>query len=251
MVDVLNWAHQHLERAAHALHRYESTNPYSVKPERRDDGRRYVFTLRVTHEPKAEISLMLSDFLYNARAVLDHLLYAIAAKPYNGRLPLEEARKIQFPICDTPEQFENQKWRLALLPKEVQAEIEGLQAFRDGIDSAFCLYMLRDLTNFAKHRELPILAAEFGAAVLHIPEGSPQPESQTFLTDGAELAEVTFAHPIPPVDMKVELRVQFVPCIRTHEVSEMWSSEHAGRTCLRIEEYLLDTVLHRFQRHIL
>ncbi len=256
VVDKLRWAQQHLEDLTAEVDRFMQGKPYSIVREGREEGRRYVFTLRVRGDPPTRISLILGDFLHNARSALDYLVYAIAATPYDGSFPLEEARKLQFPIVDTPDQFKKQTWRLALLSQEVQTEIERLQVFAAGEDEAFPLLALRDLSNFAKHRELSVVAASYGVGRWVIPRGGPLPitalvrDHSGIPIDGTELAEITFSAPVPSVEMNIEFVAEFLPIALTRDVSEYWSNEAVPWLCVRIMSYIMDILLPRFERFV-
>jgi hypothetical protein len=151
--------------------------------------------------PPPQLPLLVSDVLCSLRPSLDYLVYALAildsGSPQVGT---------QFPICDTPENFANQKNRLTGLSNAHQAAIEGLQPY-PGRQNVRWLAILRDLSNPDKHRHLhttvSIVQGEFALV------GKPRLAYQT-VTHRGEISPVML--PIlqtqPPDEPGAEVNVQ-------------------------------------------
>ena len=105
-------------------------------------------------------SLIYGDAVNNLRVALDRVAYQLALLHTGGKIQAEA--KIQFPICDTLESFNNFKTqRLKEISPVHIAIMERVQGYHT-IDENVCLgmyfhplVMLRELVNIDKHR-LPI-----------------------------------------------------------------------------------------------
>lgn len=114
-------------------------------------------------------SLILGDGLHNLRSSLDALAYALAARN-SGQPTDSHARNIQFPICDSHEEFQKRRdSNLRRLSAAAQAAIEIMQPYHvSEWGGGNPLGLLRDLSNVDKHRRLVIvlLNVDVGHVVL-------------------------------------------------------------------------------------
>ena len=103
-------------------------------------------------------SVILGDTVHNLRSALDHLAYQLASL-HTGE-DIQKPDRIQFPICESIEAFDNAKdrWLREIAPDHV-AIMERFQGHHrvDGGQGPYFhpLSKLRDLSNVDKHR-LPI-----------------------------------------------------------------------------------------------
>src|SRR5690242_9825168 len=74
---------------------------YPIRPERSRDGLEYTFY--VGEVPSIEVdrvATLVGDCLFNLRASLDHIVYALVERRYRGRVPDRVAKRTMFPILD-------------------------------------------------------------------------------------------------------------------------------------------------------
>jgi hypothetical protein len=102
----------------------------------------------------AEFALAVGDAAHNLRAVLDHIVFALAEKP----LTSEEERKLQFPLMSDPEDFaSNGVKQLKGVPQRAVDLIETYQPYRAGQrPENILLAQLQTVDNWDKHRALAI-----------------------------------------------------------------------------------------------
>lgn len=137
----------------------------------------YMFTVQPEEIPQSFAVATGEVLTSNLRPALDYLVYALAwldsGDPQKGT---------QFPICDTPEQFEAKsgRWLKGLNDTHIAA-LRQLQPFEGGDH----FRLLRDLSNPAKHRHLTVLTVShetlyqiIEAVKLEMPSGEfPPPTS--------------------------------------------------------------------------
>lgn len=91
------------------------------------------------------------------------LVLALAEANHGSTLSDEAERQSKFPICDTEARFGDECKRgcLRFVADKPRAEIKGLQPYQRGDEAAARLdplAILRDLSDFDKHRRLPLIA---------------------------------------------------------------------------------------------
>jgi hypothetical protein len=126
----------------------EEPEPYPTTTERDEKRRRYIFRVHPRKETPASLPFLASDFIHNARAALDNLVWALAPAQVRRRNP-------SFPIYDDPIRFlcEARPMLKGMEPKVIEA-IEWCQPYHgdEHIVSAARLLHINHLWNFDKHR---------------------------------------------------------------------------------------------------
>ena len=166
--------------------------------------------------------LIVGDALQNLRSSLDYLVWELVLIANN-----QPSDKNQFPICKSPEAFEEElrRHRLDGVSPEAITEIERLQPYHDGQRwEVNVLYVLNHFCNVNKHRrilltelkgsrpravvsidgithfEIPIGSANHGTAGIHL---IPVVEEQMHMEDKV-LAFIAF-NERPAQDLEVSL----------------------------------------------
>jgi hypothetical protein len=149
---------------------------------------------------------MAADSIHNFRCALDHLVYAIAI--HESTLdPPPNANSLMFPICDTPESFQDEvkKRRLGTISDPVRAAIEPFQPYnRTHPKLPPLLSMLRDFENANKHKLLQLVYAAMSTGEMGF-TGSRLSSGREFeffinsgeIKDGTEVAAFVFDDPAP------------------------------------------------------
>jgi hypothetical protein len=106
----------------------------------------------VGDDPPATLGVIVGEVLYNLRAALDYLVYALAWLDSEAH-----QAHTQFLIEDSPEVFDSKRsWRLKGLSDEHAAAIKRLQPF----DGPNWLRVLRETSNRDKHWALHFVTAQ-------------------------------------------------------------------------------------------
>lgn len=126
------------------------------------------------------VALFIGDVVHNLRCALDHLAFQLALYHRDGSLTLQQEKAVQFPICDSGEEFRRQCDRyLKDIAPEHRTIIKGLQPYHglagrpDSWSGTYIhqLALLRDLSNADKHRMLiPILAVPWSSELISLTE---------------------------------------------------------------------------------
>ena len=126
------------------LNLWTGDKPYGIRRECRLEGKRHVIIVDILKAPPLDRwSLIAADCVGNLRSTLDHLVYALAVRN-TGKNPPPDARKLQFPICDTETSFQGEKKRGRI--NGLSAKAEAVSHHADGWDTrwaAGCLAKAR------------------------------------------------------------------------------------------------------------
>jgi hypothetical protein len=111
-------------------------------------------------EPSPILPLIVGDLVHNLRSAVDHLAWQIVQHGNNSTLTPSKANQVQFPICDTLDQFNSEfkRGRLLGMGQVEETIIRRHQPYRRGTDARLHpLAQLRDLSNEDKHRNILIV----------------------------------------------------------------------------------------------
>lgn len=126
-----------------------------------EDGLKYEFFAKAVPALPANLSLMLGDAYYNARAALDYLVFQLHIRHYQGSVPSNIIRKPAFPIYDQPQQYGPDRWEsIKRLAKRERTIIERLQPYNQRPGRLFGirehLFDISRINNHDKHRQLHV-----------------------------------------------------------------------------------------------
>jgi hypothetical protein len=145
-------AEEHLETLKSEIGEWLDGKPYGVIKKFEPDSGRHSLVLEVRRAANFErFALIAGDCAQNLRCALDHLVYALALESPNGMLA--KPRILQFPLCDTSEDFNSQRRRIAALTQEAQKFIESKQPYNRGhAELPPIMALLNAFNNIDKHR---------------------------------------------------------------------------------------------------
>lgn len=202
-------AQKHAETFERQVRAWIKERPYTLVAHTNTEGTRHSTFLRVKKPHDGmRWSLLAGDAFHNLRSALDHLVYAIAAHQLSAAELAEVSKKLAFPICNTPNDFNSKRHRIASLSVDVRAEIEAMQPYhRPHPELPPPLSVLRDLDDIDKHRSLHVvlnqsIKGHFKNINWTAPPGTGPVIAQVYtgeLKDGAEVAALVT--PIPAPDM--------------------------------------------------
>lgn len=172
-------------------------------------------------EPPIRWAVIAGEVVHQLRSSLDHLICQLALA--NGKPIL---RSHQFPICDSPEKFKTARkaGRMKGLSSSAQSSIEARQPYNTSNDiTGNFLYILREMDDADKHRNLSIVVALANARELIIGDASrprpkedsivieglsPPPEPQKPTEGGTEVLRIRFGAPEPSVQVTGKPTIQ-------------------------------------------
>lgn len=215
----LDWAKQCLQLLKDEVTTYVDANPNTFESKiEQQVGCNVVITttLRINREPPPRIALIFGNFLYNARATLDHLVYQLSAVNTNDTRILNAS---EFPIFNSATLYGKSDrherpdrssglWKIQGVDPSAQAIIERLQPYHCGKGYHFDpFWKLNELCNIDKHRRLHVIQPPVGSGTLRCP-GAKITKSETFFTgpliDGTIISRCWATLPTP--DAHVEMR---------------------------------------------
>jgi hypothetical protein len=178
------WAHdlklararEHFNELQSEVRRWEEGEGYALRVN--EDGHSPFYIARAEILKPVEehpYSLLVGDFLQNARAALDYIASALGDVGAGGVMSERDAAETMFPIVgdvdpwwvsgDSPGVFaERAKRRLPTVPDAARAVIEDLQPYKKGGDlwAYEPLWVLNELARFDRHRFLQLGVARAG-----------------------------------------------------------------------------------------
>lgn len=214
----LGRAEEHLERLEQSVKRWKDSNPYSFPSSLDLQTREKVVYLKLEKPFPEEWSLMAGDVLFNMRAALDHLAFALNVK---GKAPVAlsegEIRSSQFPIYgDKVPSTSKLDSLIGCMDSVARTIIEDLQPYKHTDYREHFLWALSVLNNVDKHRTLHVAATAkrklriTGVRNLHVGHIVSPDE---FLNDGSELARFgVMSAQDPTVDGEVSMEWDMLEC---------------------------------------
>lgn len=214
----------HSNQAAEIWNALDIMHLLAVTLSVRDDG---TGTLEVDQvEPLPEtLELELGEYLYQLRAALDGAVYASAIQD-SDQNPPPKTSSIEFPICESLEEWPRQSRKIALLNDGRRRFIEVNQPFAEPrleaslmvLNSNRCLRFLNELARIDRHRRLHTLIAgvSMDRPLFHVPDGSrletlevrPMSSSEgpaaRFSLAGWQRGMKLFANPLADIDLWLE-----------------------------------------------
>lgn len=160
------WNRARLQQEALANAGHTRAYPLTAKAYR--DGLEYRFYVgEIPSFDSVEVALATGDCLFNLRAALDHIVYALHLRRYRGRIPDDIEERPQFPILTEPppargRSCDTAKWRdIGKLSERQRCTIAWLQPYNGRNDDLFgvrwALAHLARLNNIDKHRHLHVV----------------------------------------------------------------------------------------------
>ena len=238
-----DWAKQYLQSLKDEVAAYvnDEPNTFESKLEQQVGCDAVIaIILRIKLEPPPRVALVLGDFLYNARATLDHLVYYLSVTKTNDPAIV---RTSEFPIFKDYKLYEGGLWKIRAVDPKAQKIIENLQPYHCGKGYNFDpLWKLNELCNIDKHRRLHVIQPPIGDGTIWCP-GATITRTETFfngpLVDGTVIARcwVTLPNPGAHVLMKHYLRDDVI--VNQLEVLPHWVLETAAQITHRIEDDII------------
>ncbi len=157
----IDWAKKHISDLDSIIHSFNDSRPYEVVAKQDPHTRRMEYSLSRVDPVPDSIPLIAGDIFGNLVSILDHLAYQIFIKAN----PSGNGRHIYFPIPrsahNAAEYEAAREGKVKGMPQGAIDAIDAIEPYRGG--KGHELWVLSELNNASKHRELIVVASRFGS----------------------------------------------------------------------------------------
>ncbi|MCO4273828.1 hypothetical protein NG701_05185 [Pseudarthrobacter sp. HLT3-5] len=143
-------AKEHLLQLDDELHMYLDLDPIALVRQIQPDGETSVMAVQVTSQPPVSLSVLVGEIAHQLRSAVDHIACGLVLAA--GNTP---TRRTSFPVCKT------RPIRLAVdggVSSEALTRVDDVQPYQQSEPTAHPLYVLNELWNVDKHRNLHLTA---------------------------------------------------------------------------------------------
>jgi hypothetical protein len=185
----------------------------------------HVLEVWQTEAMPASFALEFGEWLYNARACLDHIMWATSVY-VTGELPPPNEEALQYPIYNSAEAWTRNEYRLKNLAPRHRQMLLQMQPFNSDVDANY-LGTINRLARIDRHRRLTIGTAYLAELhpVIAIPEGarSRLEWGQRVLVDGhAQVARITVSPWADGTEISVNPQIGIDPEVAEWSESAFW-----------------------------
>jgi hypothetical protein len=173
----LRRANEHLEALDREIETFLRRNPYAAVDQFNPESMQSVIWMAVREDPPFRWSAIIGDVVHNLRSMLDHLAWQLVIKAGNkpdpGRTAYPVFHRNPFDPATPNVKSELARWnqRVSGMDDADIALIKTTQPYERG--DAFRdhpLYVLNELSNWDKHRELHLCGSVLQGSTFHIKE---------------------------------------------------------------------------------
>ena len=185
----------------------------------------YVLEVEQTQPMPTAFALEFGEWLYNARACLDYIVWA-ASCSVSGQLPPPDEGTLQYPIYDSWEAWARNEYRLKHLAAHHRQMLLHMQPFNSDLDANY-LGTINRLARIDRHRRLTIGTAYLAEIepVIQVPAGAQTSLEwgQRVLVDGrAQVARITVTPWTQDTEVAVNPRIGIDPEVSEWAASAFW-----------------------------
>lgn len=186
----------------------------------------HILEVEQTIPMPAAFALEFGEWLYNARALLDYIIWATSSF-VTGQLPPPDEGRLQYPVYESPEAWTSNEYRLKHLAPHHRQMLLQMQPFNGDSDANY-LGVINRLARIDRHRRLTIGTAYLAEAqpVIQVPYGvgTSLQWGQRVLVDGrAEVARISVTPWIDGTEVLVNPRIGIDPEVAEWAESAFWS----------------------------
>lgn len=167
----------HKEAAAREWSAFLGEEPYDARLSAIDDNGRFEMWIEQRIPVPPVISIEFGEYLYNLRAALDYLAFAVSVADSKQDPPPGE-ELIQFPIYDTEKSWMTNEYRIESFSDKHRSWVKAVQPFMgDKSPRHYLLPWLNDLARKDRHRQLHVAGAYIAEAapMVDAPNGAAVP----------------------------------------------------------------------------
>lgn len=159
----IEWTKKHIRDLEEVVQSFLATDPYPVIADYNPDNRE--LQCKVTHirDVPTDVAQIAGDALCGMVSILDHLAYRLWRKGGGAG----DGRHVYFPITSKTTLAEHKTARqrkVQGIPAPIIAAMDAIEPYKGG--KGHQLFVLNELNNLSKHRDLIAVGAQFAKAAL-------------------------------------------------------------------------------------
>jgi hypothetical protein len=186
----------------------------------------HILVVEQTKPMPAAFALEFGEWLYNARACLDYIIWATSVF-VSGQIPPPDEGTLQYPVYESVDAWTRNEYRLKHLAPHHRQMLLQMQPFDSDPDANY-LGTVNRLARIDRHRRLTISTAYLAEMepVIQVPAGSRTSLQwgQRVLVDGqAQVARIVVAPWVDGTDVRVNPRIGIDPEVAEWAESASWS----------------------------
>jgi hypothetical protein len=202
-----------------------SDHPYDFRLVNEGDGV-HVLTVEQTRDMPPAFALEFGEWLYNARACLDYIVWATCAF-VTSQVPPPDEGTLQYPVYDSLDAWTRNEYRLKHLADHHREMLLHMQPFNSDPDANY-LGAINRLARIDRHRRLTISTAHLAEMepVIQVPNGARTSLQwgQRMLIDGrAQVARISVTPWTDGDEIQVNPRIGIDPEVAEWAASPFWS----------------------------
>jgi hypothetical protein len=230
----------HREALAEVWNQFIADHPYDSAVVHRGGGV-HILEVRQTRPMPAAFAVGFGEWLYNARACLDYIVWATCAF-VTGQLPPPSEGTLQFPIYDSQSAWTQNEYRIKNLAPHHRQMLLQVQPFNSDPDANY-LGAINRLARIDRHRRLTIGTACLAERqpMIRLPTGckASLEWGQKVLVDGrAQVARISVTPWVDGTEISVNPRIGIDPDVAEWAASPFWG-RYAFADRLRLIEIFL------------
>ena len=230
----------HRVALAQIWNEYIESHPFDFDLVHHGDGVHVLEVHQLEPMPSA-FALEFGEWLYNARTLLDYIVWATAAC-VTGQLPPPDEGILQFPIYDSPGAWKQNEYRLKHLAEHHRDMLLHMQPFNSDLDANY-LGAINRLARIDRHRRLLTSTAYLAQIepVTQVPHGHDisLQFGQRVLVDGyAQAARITVTPWTDDTEIIVNPRIGIDPDGAEWADSPFWRKMPLSERLRLIEVFL-------------
>jgi hypothetical protein len=238
--DRLDRVSSHRVALAQIWNEYIEGHPYDVALMHQGDGV-HILVVEQTKPMPAAFALEFGEWLYNARACLDYIIWATSVF-VTGQIPPPDEGTLQYPIYESVDAWTRNEYRLKHLAPHHRHMLLQMQPFKSNPDANY-LGMVNRLARIDRHRRLTISTAYLAdmEPVIEVPVESRTSLQwgQRVLVDGeAQVARIVVVPWVDGTEVRINPRIGIDPEVAEWAESAFWSKVRFSERLWMIQIFL-------------
>jgi hypothetical protein len=232
-------AEEHLSTLRSELAAWLDRQAYSVSKKYDAKSGRHSLIVKIDGAaPFDRLSLIAGDCAHNLRCALDHLVYALAIRN-TAKNPPKHSATIQFPIVDSPEAFQKQRYRIESLSDTAQDFIETKQPYNQPHSVLPpILAVLNNFDNVDKHRLIHFTYSHNAGGKISFLPPLPQPAPKIqWVNEPLESGDEFVYFMSAPAQPEVKYKYEAEFCIAVRHIAGP-----TGRTTSPLESVIVGMI---------
>jgi hypothetical protein len=250
-------AKKHVSDLEVAIRAFLDSGPYKVGTKRDPDTRKLIYYVTHVKDVPTDVTQIAGDAIGNMVSILDHLAFRL----YKKHTPAGDGRHVYFPIAKNARNAavyvtERERKVKGIEPTVVIPALDALEPYKGG--KGHQLWVLNELNNLAKHRELIAVGSRFrsmdlGAVVMPLLEkliGQALPDIPAFFRPADPLCPLKVGDEIfidaPDAELNPKIKFAFDVALNEPQIIQ---AEPLIETVHQLAD-LVDSIVGQFAKYL-